>query len=74
MADNGYDMIKPVESLQTVGGLTPAKRRGERKRRRNSNRENEEKPERGDELLDDQQARSESGEHDNDEHSIDYCA
>ncbi len=35
MADNDYNIIKPVEGLQNIAGLTGAKRREERKRRQN---------------------------------------
>ncbi len=34
MADYDFDMIKPVEGLQNVTGLNPAKRREERRRQR----------------------------------------
>ena len=33
MADKDSNTIKPVESLQNITGLTPARRREERKRR-----------------------------------------
>ena len=33
MPDNDYNIIKPVETLQNVAGLTPAKRRKQKKRR-----------------------------------------
>ena len=36
MVDN-YNIIKPVESLQHVGGLTAAKRRQQRKKRQGPN-------------------------------------
>ncbi|MHC4475159.1 MAG: hypothetical protein ACYTEL_05925 [Planctomycetota bacterium] len=69
MADSDYSIIKPVESLQNVTGLTPAKRREERKQRRNLHQEEEHKAEQavdesGDELVADE----------DDRHSIDYCA
>ena len=31
MADKDSSMVKPVESLQNIGGVTPAKRREKRK-------------------------------------------
>ena len=43
MADYDSNMIKPVEGLQSITGLTPAKRQQERKRRQQMKRENEEK-------------------------------
>ena len=42
MADSNYDLIKPVENLQNVGGLTPVQQRKERNRRRNPQQENPE--------------------------------
>jgi hypothetical protein len=45
MADYDSNLIKPVEGLQSVTGLTPAKRREERKRRQQFNQESEEKDE-----------------------------
>ncbi len=44
MADYDSNMIKPVEGLQSITGLTPAKRREKRKRRQ-LYKENEEKDE-----------------------------
>jgi len=35
MADNDHNIIKPVEGLQNIAGLTGTKRREERKRRQN---------------------------------------
>ena len=45
MADHDSNMIKPVVGLQSITGLTPAKRREERKRRQQLHQENEEKDE-----------------------------
>jgi hypothetical protein len=45
MADYDSNMIKPVEGLQSITGLTPAKRREERKRRQQLNQGNEEEGE-----------------------------
>ena len=36
MAENDFNMVKPVESLQNISGLSPAKRREDRKRRENT--------------------------------------
>jgi hypothetical protein len=36
MAENDLNMVKPVESLQNISGLSPAKRREERKRRQDT--------------------------------------
>ncbi|MFZ2146818.1 MAG: hypothetical protein WAV28_06325 [Sedimentisphaerales bacterium] len=45
MADYDSNIIKPVEGLQSITGLTPAKQREERKRRQELHQENEEKEE-----------------------------
>jgi len=42
MADYNSNMIKPVEGLQSITGLTPAKSREERKRRQQLLQQNEE--------------------------------
>ena len=36
MAENDFNMVKPVESLQNISGLSPAKCSEERKRRQNT--------------------------------------
>jgi hypothetical protein len=75
MADDVYNTIKPVESLKNVTGLTPAKRREEKKRRPNPRKEQKQESE----LQSDESAREQ--DHDDelavdkgDQHSIDYCA
>ncbi len=35
MADSNYNIIKPVEGLQNIGRLTPAKRRQQKKKKQN---------------------------------------
>ena len=45
MADYNSNMIKPVEGLQSITGLTPAKRRDERKRRQQFKQENRDEDE-----------------------------
>ena len=45
MADYNSNMIKPVEGLQSITGLTPAKRRDERKRRQQFQQENQDEDE-----------------------------
>ena len=42
MADNDYHIIKPVEGLQNIAGLTGTKRSEERRRRQNLPSEHEE--------------------------------
>ena len=45
MADYDSDMIKPVQSLKNISGLTPVKEHEERKRRQQLHHENEKKEE-----------------------------
>jgi len=40
MADNNSNMVRPVEGLQNIVGLKPAKRRQQRKRRQNQHEYN----------------------------------
>ena len=78
MADNDSNTIKPVEILQNIPVLTPAKRREQKKHRQQTHRENKEDSEQeqnslvdeqdlGDEFNEDKNDRSASG-------GIDYCA
>jgi len=75
MAENNYNMIKPVESLQNIARLTPAKRREERRRRRGPNagsgQPSQEQP---NDAADETALGEPSLEQDADRHSIDYCA
>ncbi len=85
MADYDSNTIKPVDGLQNIAGLTPVKRREERKRRQQLAGENKEK----DESVEDEQNESvdeqdlgnpPQGRADNengrnpDSIGIDYCA
>jgi len=75
MPDNDHNIIKPVESLQNIANVTPAKRREERKRKRKFHKENEEEPEQKlNESIDEESLSSEPAENGEDQHSIDYCA
>jgi len=75
MPDNDYNIIKPVESLHNIAGLTPAKRREERKRRQNMHAEhNEEAEQELNDSLDQERPDKEPVHDENDRHSIDYCA
>jgi len=75
MADNNYNIIQPVESTQNIAGLTPAKRREERKRRQNLPGEHNEEPEQQpSESVDQEELNNELAEDENGQHSIDYCA
>jgi len=77
MADNDFNIIKPVENLQNIAGLTPAKRREQRKKRQNLHeKDNRQRPlpenEPGESAVED--IDSEIADNDREQHSIDYCA
>ncbi len=75
MPDNDSSMIKPVEELQNIAALTPAKRREQRKRRQNLNKKKEHQSElETDESVDQSELTSELDENDSDRSTIDYCA
>jgi len=77
MADNDYNIIKPVESLQNVGNITAAKRREERKKRQNSHKQKDRQRKPVEDELNESTEKnidSEIAENDRDEHSIDYRA
>lgn len=74
MPDNDSNIIKPVEGLHNIAGLTPAKRREERKRRQNLQQEESPEPERELNEPVDEQDSSKSADDRNDENTIDYCA
>ena len=74
MADSDTNLIKPVQGLQNIAGLDPAKRRKDRNRRRQSHEKGKER----DELAKDAEAASpQDRAEDKDEKDgggIDYCA
>lgn len=74
MADNDYNIIKPVEGLQNIGGLTPAKRREERKRKQNLHEQNQEESEQELNGSTEEDLNNEITENEGDQHSIDYRA
>lgn len=75
MADNDYNIIKPVESLYNIAGLTPVERRQERKRRDNLNPEHKEEPKQDlNESPEQENTTTKSDGDENNQHSIDYCA
>lgn len=75
MAENDSNTIKPVESLQNIPVLAPAKRREQRERRQHTNLENEEYSEQEqNNLADEQDLEAELTENDSDRNTIDYCA
>jgi len=80
MVDNDSIIIKPVEGLQNIAGLTPAKDRENRKRRQQLKRANEKSSDTEDQPNDttgDQQLPVDLTESENEQSTsggIDYCA
>lgn len=82
MADYNSNMIKPVEGLQSITGLTPAKRRDERKRKQQFKQESRDEDEQMMNESDQQQDMDNSSEEWNENRDnmnsgtagIDYCA
>ena len=75
MVDNNYSVIKPVESLGHIGGLTSAKRR-QQKKKQNPNK-HEDKHDSDENQLDasiEEDIESQIGGFNQDENSIDYRA
>jgi hypothetical protein len=73
MADYDSNLIKPVQGLQNIGGLSPAKRRKERKRRRQVPAESAEYEESTTEDETTQHQEVENAK-EQDHEGIDYCA
>ena len=75
MAGNDYHVVKPVEGLQTISGLTPAKRRDQRRHRRSpqeqKDEQSEQEPKGSTEQLD---ASDVNDAEEDQQHSIDYRA
>ena len=73
MADYDSNMIKPVDGLQNITGLTPAKRREERKHRQQLHQKNTEDDDTAEdtETLPEEQPENAKGR---DSGGIDYCA
>lgn len=77
MAEIDHNIIKPVDSLHNIGGITPAKRREERKKRQNINKQKQEQRQFDEDQLNESAEESTDrkiAENDQDDHSIDYCA
>ena len=80
MADNDSIIIKPVEGLQNIAGLTPTGRRENRKRRQQLKRQNEQDSEAEGQLnetIDEQQSPIDidgDKKEQSDAVGIDYCA
>ncbi|MDH4240168.1 MAG: hypothetical protein OEW48_11450 [Phycisphaerae bacterium] len=78
MADNDSNTIKPVESLQNIPVLTPAKGREQRRHHQQTHRGNKEDSEQEqNSLVEEQDLGEEISENENDRSAsggIDYCA
>ncbi|KPK43249.1 MAG: hypothetical protein AMJ65_06330 [Phycisphaerae bacterium SG8_4] len=73
MADYDSNLIKPVQSLQNIAGLAPAKRREERNNRRQSHEKDSEQDEFAEEAeVTAQEQAKDKGQKDGGR--IDYCA
>ncbi len=74
MADYDTNLIKPVQGLQNIAGLAPAKRRKDRNRRRKSGEKDKEHDEsdKDAEVASPQERAQGKGEKDGGR--IDYCA
>jgi len=75
MADYDSNIIKPVEGLQNVAGITGARDREQKKRRQHLLDENTENPQRERrKSTDKQNIRKKVGKNESDRDAIDYCA
>lgn len=78
MPDNGYNIIKPVESPHNIGALAPAKRREERKKRQDLHEQDEEEPQQELNESTEENFNNEIPENQTEQHpdsaGIDYCA
>ena len=79
MADFNSDIIKPVESLRNITGISPARRREDRRRREQLNKNSKEDKHETDnnleKTLDENKSQKWSGESkENEDGRIDFCA
>ncbi|GAG33049.1 unnamed protein product [marine sediment metagenome] len=79
MAENDYNIIKPVESLQNIRNLNSVKRREEQKKRQNLHEQNDQETEEEldqetDEKITDPEPAENKEPSDPDSTGIDYCA
>ena len=77
MVDSDYNIIKPVETLQNITGVTPAKKRKKRKKRQNSSDQDEWQRETNEDQLNksiEEDINSKIAVNDKSEHIIDYRA
>ena len=75
IADNDFNIIKPVEGLQNIAGLAPTRRREQRKRRKDLHEEKKgESEQEPDNSVGEQELSDELIENAEDGHTIDYRA
>jgi len=75
MADYDSNMIKPVQSLKTISGMTSVKQHEERKHRQNLHHENEDKDQSaGGEETPPEKKTGNKSDINSDSIGIDYCA
>ena len=76
MVDYDSNMIKPVDSLQNIIGLSPAGRREQRNKRQDLSSESKEqdKKENNENVIDEQLEKFLNIKDDADDSKIDYCA
>lgn len=70
MADSDFNVIRPVEGLQSIQGLTPTRRRQERRHQQQPKGEQRDEPEE----KHDQSAEPQAPAGNNGPHAVDYCA
>ncbi len=76
MVDNNYNMIKPVEALQNITGLTPVNQRKERKpqEKQKQNRQQKRQQIQDESLEIDAENETTAKQEQTDPNSIDFCA
>jgi hypothetical protein len=77
MSDNESNIIKPVDGLHNIAGLTPAERRKERKRRQQLHRQKEQNSDTENNINDEEHLTLEPTEDEKKQSTaggIDYCA
>ncbi|MHC4132011.1 MAG: hypothetical protein ACYSSP_11230 [Planctomycetota bacterium] len=78
MPDSDFNLIKPVDALGNITGISPVKRRENRERKKNQHQPNKglkpELPEESDELDIDQTDNETQNDNEQNNSGIDYCA
>ena len=75
MADNDYNIIKPVATLQNIGGLASIKRQKEKKRKQDSHEQKKQEPQqKPNESIGAEDTGTKLTENEGDSHFIDYRA